>query len=85
MRPVISNIGTATYEIVRYLSKLSTPLNKSDYNIFNTEDLIRRLREEIILAGYKMISFDVKSLFTNVPLDKTIGYILKKVYDEKKI
>ena len=32
-----------------------------------------------------MISFDVKSLFTNVPLDKTIDYILKKVYDEKKI
>ena len=32
-----------------------------------------------------MISFDVKSLFTNVPLDKTIDFILKNVYDEKKI
>ena len=85
MRPVISNIGTATYEIAKYLNKLLTPLNKTDYNILNTGDLIRRLREEIIPAGYKIISFDVKSLFTNVPLDKTIDYILKKVYNEKKI
>ena len=32
-----------------------------------------------------MISFDVKSLFNNATLDKTIDFILKKVYDEKKI
>ena len=62
MRPVISNIGTATYEIAKYLNKLLTPLNKSDYNILNTGDLIRRLREETIPAGYKMISFDGKNL-----------------------
>ena len=79
MRPVISNIGAATYEIAKYLNKLLTPLNKSDCNILNTEDLIRSLGEETIPAGYKMISFDLKSLFTNVPLDKTIDFILKKV------
>ena len=77
MRPVTSNVGTATYEIAKYLNKLLTPLNKSDYNIVNTEDLIRRLREETIPSGYKVISFDMKSLFTNVPLVKTIDYILK--------
>ena len=32
-----------------------------------------------------MISFDVKSLFTNVPLNETINIILRKVYDENKI
>ena len=32
-----------------------------------------------------MISFDVRSLFTNVPLDETIATILQKVYVEKKI
>ena len=35
--------------------------------------------------GYQMISFDVVSLFTNVPLDKTIDIIIKKVYKEKRI
>ena len=31
---------------------------------------------------YVAISFDVVSLFTNVPLRDTIDIILKKVYDE---
>ena len=57
MRPVISNIRTATYEITKYLNKLLTSLSKSDHKILNTEDLIRWLREETIIAGYKMISF----------------------------
>ena len=85
MRPIVSNISTATYEIAKYLNKLLTPLNKSDYTILNTDDLIRRLTEETIQAVYKVISFDVKRLFTNVPLGKTIHFLLKKVYDEKKI
>ena len=48
MRPVISNIGMATYEIAKYLNKSLTPLNKSDYNILNTKNLIRMFREETI-------------------------------------
>ena len=32
-----------------------------------------------------MISFDVMSLFRNVPLEKTIDIIIKKVYKEKRI
>ena len=32
-----------------------------------------------------MISFDVKSLFTNIPLEETVDIILTTVYDEKKI
>ena len=32
-----------------------------------------------------MISFNVKGLFTNLPLNETIDIILRKVYDENKI
>ena len=32
-----------------------------------------------------MVSFDVKSLFTNVPLDRTIDIILKKIYEKNEI
>ena len=31
-----------------------------------------------------MISFDVKSLFTNIPLNESINIILRKVYYENK-
>ena len=32
-----------------------------------------------------MVSFDATSLFTNVPMDKTIEIILKKIYQKKEI
>ena len=51
---------------------IETIKTKSECNILNTEDLIRRLREETIPTRYEMISSDVKSKFTNGPLEKTI-------------
>ena len=85
LRPIVSNVGTTTYNTAKYLANLLTPLGKSDYTIINTADFISRLKKERIPRNYKMISFDVKSVFTNVPLDETISIIVKKIYDEGKI
>ena len=35
------------------------------------------------LDDYKLTSFDVTSLFTNVPLDYIIDLILKRIYDQR--
>ena len=43
------------------------------------------MRSEEVPSGYKLVSFDVTSLFTNVPLDFTIDVILRKIYDERLI
>ena len=32
-----------------------------------------------------MVLFDVKSLFTNVPLNRTIDIILKRIYEKNEI
>ena len=85
IRPIISNIGTATHKIARYLSKLLAPLAKSQYTVENSKQFVEKIKNKKIRGGFEMISFDVKSLFTNVPLDITIDIILKKVYDERLI
>ena len=33
------------------------------------------------MSQYKMVSFDIASLYTNVPLNETIDIILKHLYD----
>ena len=38
-----------------------------------------------VLDVYKMVSFDVKSLFTNAPLEKTIEITLERIYESKEI
>ena len=85
LRPIISNVGTATYKTAKYLAKLLSPLATSTYNVKNNSEFIKSIRNAKIPKGYKMISFDVKSLFTNVPLEKTIDIIIRKIYQEKKI
>ena len=85
LRPVISNIGTATYEISKYLASLLQPIAKSEFTIDSTKDFVHKIKSKKIQQDFEMISFDVASLFTSVPLDFTIELILKKVYNEKLI
>ena len=85
LRPVISNIGTATYEISKYLAGLLQPLTKSEFTIESTKDFVNKIRGKKIDSDYELVSFDVVSLFTSVPLDYTIELILDKVYVEKVI
>ena len=83
--PIISNIGTATYNTSKYLAKLLSPLTKSKYTVDSTKDFIANVRKMKVDDDYEMVSFDVSSLFTNVPLDNTINLILDKVYKKKLV
>ena len=85
LRPIVSNIGTATYELAKNLAKLLSPLSHSEYTIKSTKNFIENIKNRKIPRNYEMISFDVKSLFTNVPLEKTIQIILKRVFVDKEI
>ena len=84
IRPIVSNINTATYQLAKRLLKVLSPLRESEHNIKSKNDFIRQIKKESISAGY-LVSSDVKSLFTNVPLDRTIDIILRRIYDHKKL
>ena len=51
----------------------------------STKDFTTFARSLKVEKNQEMISFDVSSLFTNVPLDFTIDLIIKKVYNKKMI
>ena len=40
IRPIVSNIGTATCDLSKYLAKLLSPLSQSEYTITNTKQFI---------------------------------------------
>lgn len=85
LRPVISNIGTATYHVSKYLANLLQPIAKSEFTINSTKDFVGKIRSKKIGTEFEMVSFDVVSLFTSVPLEFTIELILNKIYNEKLI
>ena len=85
LRPIISIIGTATYDLAKYLAQLLRSLSESQYTIKNSKTFTKRFKKMRINSEYKMVSFDVVSLFTNVALDETIDIIFKRIYDKKEI
>ena len=85
LRPIISNVGTATYKTVKYLATLLSLLTSSQYNIRNSYKFVKSIKNTKIPNSYKMISFDVKNLFINVLLDKTIKLILRKIYQKRML
>ena len=67
------------------MASLLAPLSKSEFTINNTKEFVKYIQKQKVPDGYKMVSSDVASLFTNVPLEETIEIILKRIYINKEI
>ena len=85
LRAIISNIGAASYRLAKHLGKLPSPLNHSEFTVENTKAFLQDFKNMLPPDDYKLISFDVTSLFTNVPLDYTISIILKPISDQREL
>ena len=81
MRPITSGIGSAPHRLAKHLAKPLTQClgRMSETHLRNSADLFEKLNN-FDVTGKKMVSFDVKPLFTNVYIDGTLR-ALKEVLD----
>ena len=82
-RPIIDTTATAYAHVGRFLSTLLQPLTINEFSLkdsFDGAERISSIPKDLLKEGYKFISFDVISLFTNVPLDYTVKIILDRIY-----
>ena len=87
-RPIIDTTGTPHYNVGKFLAKLLNPLAQNEYTLrdsFHAVSEIKSIPKELFAEGYRLVSFDVVSLFTNVPLTKTVKIILDRVFEEKLV
>ena len=81
-RPILSAINTPSYKIVKFLTPLLSDLTKNEFVSKDSFEFARVVRNQN--PALYMASFDIDSLFTNVPLDETIDICVKKLYGRKK-
>ena len=80
LRPIVSNIGTASYHRSKYHAKLLSPLSQSECTAKNSKEFIQKFKNVVPLdSNSKLVSFDVSSLFTSIPLDFTTDVILQRI------
>ena len=88
LRPIVDTIWSTHFGVGKFITKLLNPLTQNQYALkdsFEAAEKIKAIPDHLYDEGYRLVSFDVKSLFTNVPLQKTIDVILDWVYNQKLI
>ena len=72
MRPVLSMIKSAQYGIAKFLDSLLKPLISKEFECSDSFEFMDFITKQNVEGSDFMVSFDVSSLFTNVPLNETI-------------
>jgi len=80
LRPILAAYKTATYKIAKYLIPLIDPYCTNEYvlkNSYQFHDLISKFPAQ---ANYFMVSYDVSSLYTNVPVLETVEILCNNIF-----
>ena len=76
VRPIISTIGTTYYKTSKYMSNIIRKiLGNTTYDAIDSFKLALELRQLEIPEGYILVSFDVVSMFTNIPTNLVVEII----------
>ena len=71
-RPFVSSIGTYNYKLAKFLTDKLSPRISLQNCAVDTVSFVNDLKQ-VSSTNQFMVSFDVVSLFTNIPLDETIN------------
>ena len=80
-RPILSAIGTPTYKLAKFLVPMLEPLIFNEYTIKGSFKFAEELRS--FDSKLVMTSFDIQSLFTNIPLQETIDLCVENLFKDR--
>ena len=79
MRPFLSATDTYNYKLAKWLDEKLKPLSINEYTISDPLLFSEELRKKEIQDGEILVSY-VSSLFTNVPVDKTVQIFVDQAF-----
>ena len=86
LRPIVSSRGSITYGVAKELSHIIKPLvGQSPYHLKNTQHFIQQLQGKRLEPGETITSFDVKALFTSVPVQPSIQIVKQRVQQDNTL
>ena len=79
LRPIVSSTGTLIYNLAGFLCNLLSPLVPNDYSC---EDLVFVSQfKRANLFGKFIVSYNVSSLLSNIPLQETIYIAMNPIFN----
>ena len=72
LRRVVWMLGTAEYHLAKYLVSIINENMLNTYMLDSNVSFISQLNQFSFKSSHVLVSYDVESLFTNIPLQETI-------------
>ena len=79
-RPIVSSVNRYNYQLSKYFNDLVQPLLPNTYSISDTFSFVQELNAKDFSNKF-MVSIDVVSLFTNIPLKECIDLAVSYISD----
>ena len=86
LRSILSSIGAVSHETSNELARILKPLvGKSPYHAQNTQDFIQHIQDIKLEEEQCIMSYDVKALFTSVPIQPATSIITKLLLEDLEL
>ena len=79
-RPILSAINTPGYNLAKFLIPILEPLTHNEFTIKDSFSFAKEITT--YASSLYMASLDVESLFTNIPLNKTINNCVNDLHNK---
>ena len=80
LHPIVSSKGTFNYNLTCFVCGLYSPLVPNDYPCIDTFSFVSQINN-VNLSRKFLVSYDVTSLFTNIPIQETIGMVINLIFN----
>ena len=86
LRPIVSFVNSPTHAISGYLSRILSPVvGNTDYTRGNSCEFADFMRDKILNACEELVSFDVVSLFTKIPVDLAVKVAEERLREDASL
>ena len=83
MRPIVATINSPPYRLAKDLARILTPLaGITAYMVRNFTAFVERIRGLQSTPQDILVSFDVKKLFTQVPVEVALTVVEERLYKD---
>lgn len=83
LRPVMPNVGSISHPVAKYLANTMGPLvGQTPQNVNNSVDFANKISDVFVPPGQTLVSYDVSSLFTSIPVPDALQCAKAKLESE---